>query len=116
MAFLLSKYADIRFETAKWFLVSGLVWSYLPLFQYDATLFRGVNNQKSEEKIMMFDLRLVLSFRTMGVFFPTISISCTGVYSELIGPSVGVVHNAQISSSPKPLCQSKPNFMWSLLG
>ena len=26
------------------------------------------------------------------------------------------VHNAQRSSSPKPLCQSKPNFMWSLLG
>ena len=30
---------------------------------------------------MMFDLRLVLSFRTMGVFFLTISISCTRVYS-----------------------------------
>ena len=26
------------------------------------------------------------------------------------------VHNAQRSSSPKPLGQSKPNFMWSLLG
>ena len=41
---------------------------------------------------------------------------------ELIGyswsgvrPSV-VVHNVQTSYSPKPLCQSKPNFMWSLLG
>ena len=41
---------------------------------------------------------------------------------ELIGyswsgvrPSV-VVHNAQRSSSLKPLGQSKPNFMWSLLG
>ena len=27
-----------------------------------------------------------------------------------------VVHNAQTSSSPKPLGRSKPNFMWSLLG
>ena len=32
------------------------------------------------------------------------------------GPASVVVHNAQRSSSPKPLCQSKPNFMWSLLG
>ena len=30
--------------------------------------------------------------------------------------SVVVVHNAQTSSSQKPLGQSKPNFMWSLLG
>ena len=30
--------------------------------------------------------------------------------------SVGVVHNAQRSSSPKLLVRSKPNFMWSLLG
>ena len=29
---------------------------------------------------------------------------------------VGVVHNAQTSSSQKPLGRSKPNFMWSLLG
>ena len=27
-----------------------------------------------------------------------------------------VVNNVQTSSSLKPLCQSKPNFMWSLLG
>ena len=59
--------------------MNGLVWSYLPLFQYDATLFRGVNSQKSKEEIMKFDLKLVLSFRTMGVFFPAISISCTRV-------------------------------------
>ena len=32
----------------------------------------------------------------------------------IVRPSV-VVHNAQ-RSSPKPLGQSKPNFMWSLLG
>ena len=31
-------------------------------------------------------------------------------------PSSVVVHNAQRSSSPKPLGRSKPNFMWSLLG
>ena len=82
MAFLLSKYADFRFDTAKWCSVEGLVWSYLPLFQYDATRFRGVNSQKSKEEIMMFDLRLVLSFRTMGVFFLTISISFTRVIRE----------------------------------
>ena len=40
---------------------------------------------------------------------------------ELIGYSwSGVrplsVHSAQRSSSPKPLGQSKPNFIWSLLG
>ena len=34
-----------------------------------------------------------------------------------VRPSVGVVvHNAQRSSSPKPLGRSRPNFMWSLLG
>ena len=33
--------------------------------------------------------------------------------SSVVRPSV---HNAQRSSSPKPLGQSKPNFMWSLLG
>ena len=43
-------------------LMDGLVWSYLPLFQYDATLFRGVNSKKSKEEIMKFDLKLVLSF------------------------------------------------------
>ena len=42
-------------------------------------------------------------------------------HGELIGyPWSGVrpssVHNAQRSSSPKPLGRSKPNFMWSLLG
>ena len=31
-------------------------------------------------------------------------------------PAVVVVHNAQRSSSPKPLCQLKPNFMWVSLG
>ena len=30
--------------------------------------------------------------------------------------SSSVVHNAQTSSSQKPLGRSKPNFMWSLLG
>ena len=35
---------------------------------------------------------------------------------ELIVYQWSVVHNAQRSSSPKPLVQSKPNFMWSLLG
>ena len=30
--------------------------------------------------------------------------------------SSSIVHNAQRSSSAKPLCQSKPNFMLSLLG
>ena len=36
-------------------------------------------------------------------------------WSGVCRPSV-VVHNAQRSSSPKPLVRSKPNFMWSLLG
>ena len=31
-------------------------------------------------------------------------------------PRPSVVHNAQTSSSQKPLGRSKPNFMWSLLG
>ena len=64
--------------------MNGLVWSYLPLFQYDATLFRGVNSQKSKEEIMKFDLKLVLIFRTLGVFFPAISISCTRVFSHVL--------------------------------
>ena len=33
---------------------------------------------------------------------------------SVVRPSVA--HNAQRSSSPKPLVRSKPNFMWSLLG
>ena len=33
-----------------------------------------------------------------------------------VRPSSVVVHNAQRSSSPKPLVRSKPNFMWSFLG
>ena len=43
-------------------------------------------------------------------------------HGELIGYSwsgvrpLSVVHNAQRSSSPKPLDRTKPNFMWSLLG
>ena len=45
------------------------IWSYLPLFQNDATLVRGVNSQTSKEEIIKFDLRLVISFRTMGLFF-----------------------------------------------
>ena len=35
--------------------------------------------------------------------------------SSVIRPSI-VVHNAQTSSSQKPLGRSKPNFIWSLLG
>ena len=45
---------------------------------------------------------------------------CRRLIGELIGyswsgvrPSSVVVHNAQRSSSPKPLARSKPNFMWS---
>ena len=38
-------------------------------------------------------------------------------WSGVRRPSVVVVvHNAQTSSSRKPLGRSKPNFMWSLLG
>ena len=37
-------------------------------------------------------------------------------WSGVRRPSVGVVHNAQRSSPPKPLGRSKPNVMWSLLG
>ena len=38
-------------------------------------------------------------------------------WSGVRRPSVvGVVHNAQTSSSQKPLGRSKPHFMWSLLG
>ena len=35
--------------------------------------------------------------------------------SSSVRPS-SVVHNAQTSSSQKPLSRSKPNFMWGLLG
>ena len=37
-------------------------------------------------------------------------------WSGVRRPSVVVVHNAQTSSSRKPLGRSKPNFMWSLHG
>ena len=37
------------------------------------------------------------------------------VRPSIVSPSSSV-HNAQRSSSPKPLGRSKPNFMWSLLG
>ena len=39
------------------------------------------------------------------------------LWSGVHRPSASyVVHNAQKSSSQKPLGRSKPNFMWSLLG
>ena len=41
--------------------------------------------------------------------------SCSGVRPSS-SSYVVVVHNAQTSSSPKPLARSKPNFMWRLLG
>ena len=69
-AFLLSKYADFRFETTIWFSDDRLSMELSPFFSnFNATFFRGVSNQKSKEEIIKFDLRLVLSFRTMGVFF-----------------------------------------------
>ena len=41
----------------------------------------------------------------------------SGVRRPLLSlSSVIAVHNAQTSSSQKPLGTSKPNFMWSLLG
>ena len=42
-----------------------------------------------------------------------IGYSWSGVRPSVCRPSV---HNAQTSSSPKPLGQLKTNFMWSLLG
>ena len=39
---------------------------------------------------------------------------CSGVRQSFVRPSV--VQGARTSSSPKQLGQSKPNFMWSLLG
>ena len=55
----------------------------------------------------------------LNLFLAHLSRRLTG---ELIGYSwsgvhrPSVVHNAQRSSSPKPIGRSKPNFMWSLLG
>ena len=44
--------------------------SYLPLLQYDATLSGPVNKRKLKVEMLSFNFRSVLSFRTMGVFFP----------------------------------------------
>ena len=46
-----------------------VLWSYLPILQYDATLFGTNNNRKSIEEIKSFNLRPSLSFRMMGVFY-----------------------------------------------
>ena len=38
--------------------------------QYDATLFGSKDKRKKIAQLISFDLRLILSFRTMGVFYP----------------------------------------------
>ena len=48
-----------------------LLYSYLPILQYDATLFGTNNNRKSIEEVISFNLRPNLSFRIMGVFYPS---------------------------------------------
>ena len=58
-----------------------------------------------------------LSRRLIGelIVYPWSGVRRTS--SVVCRPSVlVVVHNAQTSSSPKPLGRSKPNFMWILLG
>ena len=45
--------------------------SYLPILQYDATLFGTNNNRKSIGELISFNLRSSLSFRMMGVFYPS---------------------------------------------
>ena len=47
-----------------------MVWSYLPILQYDATLFGSEDKREKIALLISFDLRLILSFRTMGVFYP----------------------------------------------
>ena len=47
-----------------------MVWSYLPILQYDATRFGSEDKRKKIAWLISFDFRLILSFRTMGVFYP----------------------------------------------
>ena len=47
-----------------------MVWSYLPILQHDATLFGSEDKRAKIALLISFDLRLILSFRTMGVFYP----------------------------------------------
>ena len=43
--------------------------SYLPIFQYDATLFGPNNNREMKGDILTFNLISNLAFRIVGVFF-----------------------------------------------
>ena len=83
----------------------------------------SVERERERARESERDLIIPLMITTRSVFLAHLSQRVIG---ELIGyswsgavrPSSSsvVVHNAQTASSPKPLCQSEPNFMWSLLG
>ena len=75
------------------------------------------------------DIRRVPGNQVLGVSCFVVVVFLAHLSQRLIGELIGYpwsgvrpsvrpssVHNAQRSSSRKPLGQSKPNFMWSLLG
>ena len=59
-----------------------------------------------------------LSRRLIGelIVYPWSGVRRPSVRRPAVVRPSSVVHNAQASSSLKPLGRSKPNFMWSLLG
>ena len=90
-----------------------------PLFLKSLTIFCGCTARfvsdmvgNPENRFIRDEVHILahLSRRLIGEL---IGYSWSGVRPSVRRPSV---HNAQRSSSPKPLGQSKPNFMWSLLG
>ena len=63
---------------------------------------------------MLHDCKIVmLNCGQIFVFIGKFGIKRTFSFISSPEPSV---HHFQISSSPKPLGESKPNFMWSLHG
>ena len=89
----MTKYVYCFFETVACQSLASIVWGYLPFFLYDATLFRRVNTRKSTEEIISFNLRSILSFRTMGVF-----LSCD---TEFINQSM-MRRRRQTANIPNP--------------
>ena len=68
---------------------------------------------------LIADDKIFLAHLSRRLIGELIGYPWSGVHPSVVRPSVvrpSSVHNAQTSSSQKPLGRSKPNFMWSLLG
>ena len=71
----------------------------------------GLKQTQAAHRIIM-EISLLVMEKSWNLDFEFLWEPCNRI---LVVGRPSVVHNAQ-RSSPKPLGQSKPNFLWSLLG